>query len=116
MKRFLALFIPVCFLSLTLFGCASDTTNDTSKPGANGSVIDPQDDMTTGDDLLQDGKDTIDDMVDDGRDAIDDVVDGTEDIVDPDYNSTTQNNSAGTSNTVQTPNNTTNPNNTTTTK
>lgn len=91
MKRLFSLLIPVCFLSIALFGCGSDTTNDTAQPGANGSVIEPQDNMTTGEDML-----------DKGKNAVDDVIDGAQDALDPNTN---QNNSAGTANTtVQTPN------------
>ena len=102
MKRLFSLLIPVCFLSIALFGCGSDTTNDTAQPGANGSVIEPQDNMTTGEDMLDKGKNAVDDVVDGTQNAVDDVIDGEQDALDPNTN---QNNSAGTSNTtVQTPN------------
>lgn len=102
MKRLLALLIPVCFLSISLFGCGSDTTEDTAQSGANGSIIEPEDNMTTGEDMLQDGKNAVDDVVDGAQNAVDDVIDGAQDAIDPNTN---QNNSAGTANTtVQTPN------------
>ncbi len=102
MKRLFSLLIPVCFLSIALFGCGSDTTNDTAQPGANGSVIEPQDNMTTGEDMLDKGKNAVDDVVDGTQNAVDDVIDGAQDALD---SNTNQNNSAGTANTtVQTPN------------
>lgn len=101
MKRLFALLIPVCFMSIALFGCGSDKTQDTAQPGANGSIIEPEDNMTTGQDMLEDGKDAVDDVVDGAQNAVDDVIDGTKDAIDPD----TRNNNAGTANrTVQTPN------------
>lgn len=104
MKRLLALLIPVCFMCITLFGCGSDTTEDTAQPGANGSIIEPEDNMTTGEDMLEEGKDAVDDMVDEGKDMMDDMTDNNSTTTTP--NATPeQNNSAGTANTtVQTPN------------
>ncbi len=103
MKRLLSLLIPVCFMSFALFGCSSNTTQDTAQPGANGSIIEPEGNMTTGEDMVDNGNNAVDDIVDGGRNAIDDIVDGTEDAIDPNMR---QNNSAGTNNTVQTPNTT----------
>ena len=63
--------------------------------------------MTTGEDMLQDGKNAVDDVVEGAQNAVDDVIDGAQDAIDPNTN---QNNSAGTANTtVHTPNKSKNP-------